>query len=103
MKTGLDRDSCRDVLKTTFNGSGWALCIGSGTSIPNLLEWDTPITSLIASTGVASPKPIAKGLLERFSPDAALHAVSEIMSLTGRSAIGLVAPATPPHRSGQPE
>jgi len=84
MKRTLPKSQYNRLLRTTFGTTGWALCIGAGTSLPVFPSWKDLVTSLISRVDNSNAGNIANSLLSCYSPDAVLHAVYELMSVGER-------------------
>lgn len=81
-KEGLDRSSVKAFLGDAARRTGWALCIGAGTSLPAFPSWHTLVTRLVArdvAPDLASQ--IATNLLSQFSPDAVIQAACDRLGL----------------------
>ena len=48
MKPTLAENEQLNLLKTTFSTTGWALCIGAGTSKPVFPDWNELVEMLIS-------------------------------------------------------
>ena len=82
MKKTLSESQYKHLLQTTFNTTGWSLCIGAGTSIPVFPSWKDLVYALISRIDRKNAKNITNSLLNRYSPDAVLQAVYELISVT---------------------
>lgn len=74
-KKGLDISTIQTVLKDVTITSGWALCIGAGTSIPVLPDWFSLVENLINNNCKKDLIEIDKYKKMGFSADAMIQAV----------------------------
>ena len=61
--------------------SGWALCIGAGTSLPAFPSWPALVELLISGIHPRVASSLTKSLLGKWSPDAIIQAVREIRGI----------------------
>jgi hypothetical protein len=82
-KKGLYSDNVQSVLGDIQSTTGWALCIGAGTSVPMFPSWGDLVAALVErKSGKSDVKQLSKNLLDRFSPDALIQAAYNILSLS---------------------
>jgi len=78
--------SCKDVssiLKDVQSTTGWALCIGAGTSVPMFPSWNKLVESLVAKkAGAIKATNLSQQLLSKFSPDSLIQAAYNILSFS---------------------
>ena len=82
MKRTLTVAEQQSLLRTSLNRTGWALCIGAGTSLPIFPTWVELVESLISKVDAENAASIATHLLKSYSPDAVLNAVYELMDVS---------------------
>jgi hypothetical protein len=85
VKRGLTEDEAYGVLAGAAPGSGWALCVGAGTSLPAFPDWNRLVRRLIATCSPEDPERIAQDLAGLFSADALIQASA---ARSGRDAAG---------------
>lgn len=82
VKTGFTSDTITDVLRQRADSSGWALCIGAGTSYPMFPDWYSLVTGLIEKDADATvAEAIMPNLSKNFGLDALVQAAKEISGL----------------------
>jgi len=82
MKPTLLGKQHRHLLNTTVGSTGWALCIGAGTSLPIFPSWKLLVTKLVARVDEANASSIAEELLRVYSPDSVLQAVHAMLAMS---------------------
>ena len=75
-KPGLAQGDVGGLLVNAARGSGWALCIGAGTSLPVFPDWNQLVRNLIARTSPKRADDLAKKLSAGFAPDSLIQAAS---------------------------
>ncbi len=75
-KPGLTEDEVDGVLASAAHGPGWALCIGTGTSLPAFPDWNRLVRRLLHRTAEHDPDRLADALSAQFSADALIQAAS---------------------------
>ncbi len=83
-KIGLNTTKARSLLTQKSSQSGWTLCVGAGVSLPAFPDWKTLVSRLISNDTKHKIDAIelSEGLLAEFSPDGAIEAVFERLSLS---------------------
>lgn len=82
-KRGLNSKNVSSILKDIQTTTGWALCVGAGTSVPIIPSWNKLVESLVAKkTGTSDSTKLSQQLLNKFSPDALIQAAYNILSLS---------------------
>jgi hypothetical protein len=82
-KSGFHTPSIKAILKATSKNSGWALCVGSGISVPAFPSWHDLVEKLIALDKTdPDAQQRTKNLLSSFSPDAIIQATQERLDLS---------------------
>jgi len=77
-KKGFEGSSVPAVLQQVCARSGWALCVGAGTSVPAFPRWGDLVQRLLAEdVGSANAVSLAKSLSQSFGPDALLQAAQD--------------------------
>jgi hypothetical protein len=91
-KPGLEGRSVEAILLDAVSRTGWALCIGAGTSVPLFPGWFSLVTRLIAQeVGQPRASELASELLSQFSPDALIQAAYDRFGPSPRAFIDLLA------------
>lgn len=91
VKVGLNGMSVDSFLRDAARRTGWALCIGAGTSVPVFPTWDAFVTRLInRDIGDQMALEISSNLLAKFSPDAIIQAGHERLGLPEAKFAGLL-------------
>ena len=81
-KQGFTLKSVKPVILNRLNNSGWALCIGAGTSLPMFPDWVELVMLLAARDLAPSEAPqVLKSLHQKFSPDTLLQASKDRLGL----------------------
>jgi hypothetical protein len=81
-KPGLTSANIAGVLRQKAESSGWALCIGAGTSFPMFPDWYSLVASLIEKdAGADTAKAIMPNLINNFGLDALVQAARERLHL----------------------
>lgn len=82
-KTGIHTGKLRSILKDSKSESGWALCIGSGTSVPMFPSWNELVKELISySKTKSNAEMLSQQLLKQFGPDALIQAAYNILRVS---------------------
>lgn len=77
-KQGLGLNTLRPILKERSSATGWALCIGAGTSLPAFPSWPQLIECLIArDVGYPDAVALTSSLANSFSYDALIQAAQD--------------------------
>ncbi len=91
-KQGFYLGNIPQVIPSPPSTSGWALCIGAGTSVPLFPSWNELVLRLIAITeGADNAGLIADSVLSNFSPDAAIQAARLRLGLSPEEFVELLA------------
>lgn len=91
-KKGIYLKDLNSIIKSNYSKSGWALCIGAGTSRPVVPDWNSLVEALVArDTTVRDPLSISKRLLERYNQDALIQAAKDRLSLSDKEFADLLA------------
>lgn len=82
-KQGITGGRITSILKDVQPSTGWALCIGAGSSLPIFPSWNDLVKSLVAKkVGKAKAAPLAERLLMKFGPDSLIQAAYDVLSLS---------------------
>ncbi len=82
-KKGIELGDLKALLKERCKTSGWALCVGAGTSVPVFPNWQTLVESLAAQdVGAEQVTMLVAKLASEFGPDALLQAAKDRLKLT---------------------
>ena len=77
-KRGLFIGNIGPILRDISTRSGWALCIGAGTSLPMFPDWNSLVKRLIAKDiGEKKAQKLSDKLLLKYSPDALIQAAHD--------------------------
>jgi len=90
-KEGLELNKLTNILKDKTRTSGWALCIGAGTSVPAFPNWGILVERL-AAHDVGYPDAIAliADLANYFSYDALIQAANDRLGLDAKDFANLL-------------
>jgi len=90
-KCGLNCNNVSSILRDIQTTSGWALCIGAGTSVPIFPSWGELVEALVSrKPGSSNVETLSQSLLNRFSPDALIQAAYNILSLSEDDFVNLL-------------
>ena len=77
-KAGIEWKKASGLLLASASTTGWALCIGAGTSLPLFPSWASLVEKLLTPyLGTASPD-LSRELLRLYSPDALIQAAANL-------------------------
>ncbi len=82
-KKGIELGDLKSIIKDRCHTSGWALCVGAGTSIPIFPSWQTLVEQLAAhDVGEDQAANLIARLASEFGQDALLQAAKDRLKLT---------------------
>lgn len=91
-KQGIYFGNVPPVLQTVSNTTGWALCIGAGTSLPIFPSWNELVHRLVElDVGTDEAVHITQNLLDAYSPDAIIQGARDRLNLTQKDFANLLA------------
>jgi len=79
VKKGIEESNQKPLLKDVVSSSGWALCIGAGTSLPVFPSWKELVVKLIKLSSNKNDKIFCDYLINSFSPDTLIQASQIIL------------------------
>ncbi len=88
MKKIIDPCFHKNILKTTFSTTGWALCIGAGSSYPIFPDWKQLVEKLILTTNPDKAKLITDFLFKNYNADSIIHAAYNILEIDDVNFVG---------------
>ncbi len=81
-KEGLDGASVEAFLRDAARRTGWALCIGTGASMPAFPSWNMLVTRLVArDVSESRAQELAERLLSQFNPDSLIQGAYDRLAL----------------------
>ena len=86
VKRGIEESNQRPLLKDVLNSSGWALCIGAGTSLPLFPSWKELVVKLINLSSKTVDKKLYDFLINSFAPDSLIQA-AQILSINPKKSL----------------
>lgn len=80
-KKGLELKNLTAYIKSRCNTSGWAICIGAGTSTPAFPNWKDLVEKLITKDGVSDSIALLSNLSETYNYDALIQSAKDRLGL----------------------
>lgn len=81
-KPGIELENTQPLIRSILETTGWALCIGAGTSLPIFPSWSQLVENLISKdVGVGESDLLFKSLGVSFQADALLQAAKDRLGL----------------------
>ena len=91
-KQGINLRDIHPFIREKCKTSGWALCIGSGTSVPIFPDWQTLVKNLISrDKGIREFEILSNSLASRFSPDTLIDAAKDRLGYSSEEFAGILA------------
>jgi hypothetical protein len=81
-KKGIELKDLTPIIRERCKTSGWALCVGAGTSTPAFPSWEVLVTRLVERDAVASAPVLMTSLVRQFSYDALIQAAKDRLGLS---------------------
>jgi hypothetical protein len=90
-KRGLEGAKVPTVLEHLCKNTGWALCVGAGTSIPAFPSWQALVARLVKHDAGTGGDILSEALLRSFAPDALIQAAHDRLGLKDEKFAALLA------------
>jgi hypothetical protein len=91
-KSGIKLSELKSIIKDRNKLSGWALCVGAGTSTPLFPSWHTLVERLAEKdTSPADAATLTKNLAEHFGYDALIQAAQDRLAYNDKKFAGVLA------------
>lgn len=80
-KKGIELNNLSSLIKNRCKTTGWALCIGAGTSLSAFPTWETLVKQLVRLDKIKKYSELTSSLSSNFSYDALIQAAKDRLSL----------------------
>jgi len=89
-KEGIEVKDLTPIIRERCKTSGWALCVGAGTSAPAFPSWDALVQRLITRDVGPSAASLKPALVKQFSYDAIIQAAKDRYGVTEKRFVNIL-------------